>query len=657
MAQENNNFLQAFGTRSRPAGNPTSPNIGTFRGSNPLPSSQIELPNNFPPPNLPPPFVAPRRVPPIDPNVPARLKRKMTVVYRSSSRMSMVLPPPSVAPPGLSSSGNHVVGGVSEEPIMPQALAQQTNLMYSDREIDEMSSLLQFIVNRCPRILSLYYSRVKKADYDEFSRSLINISLGQDCTFDLLNFFIEDEFRSNVKEQIMRENCAASKLIKAYIRLVGSDFLQNILAEFVQRVVISDRKVGCEVDINKIDDPQDIPKNIQILQEYLDDILNTITSGVELIPPGIRIISKIVADNTTAHIGDDQIHTMIGSFLFLRFINPAIFSPELFDLLPKGKLPSPVCRRKLILITKILQNLSNGKTFSKKESYMMPFDEFVLTRRNLICSYFDAVINFETSVNTIHDDLDIMINIHDLHVFHALLFQYKDEVQSLFNNPQDAEEFNLRLEKLGSYDNKISFSFLEENHQKYVKQVAKDQEVSFVGYVDMVKKEKKKPKPVKLIVIVGMNRVIFIRGSTGKTYTQFHLLELVQIISSSPSEFELFYGDNQNIFCYTENGCDSIINSIRRSFEYSFSGMSERVKYNLHVTPSSRLDELVKSDGLTCGGLDITYSSLCDYYQNISEYKEFVTWDILNLYNKTTTFDFCKFTDKDETVSIEIYNR
>eukprot|EP01130_Rhizamoeba_saxonica_P015677 TRINITY_DN7083_c0_g1_i2.p1 TRINITY_DN7083_c0_g1~~TRINITY_DN7083_c0_g1_i2.p1 ORF type:complete len:928 (+),score=193.23 TRINITY_DN7083_c0_g1_i2:37-2784(+) len=527
--------------------------------------------------------------------------------------------------------------------IIPHALAKQTNLMYSDREIEEMTAILAFIVKKAPKVLGEYFLRIEKRDYDELSKCLINLSFGNDCTFDLLRYFIVEEFENNIPEQIMRENVPGSKLVKAYLNRMGEEYLQDILRDFIGQIV-HDRKVSFEMDPSKTDEVY-LEKNKAALVERLNEILDIITSNVNSIPVGFRVISQIVADMTEKIIGPDQVHTMIGSFLFLRFINPAIFSPDVYGLIPKGKSISSTTRRNLILITKVIQNLSNGKTFSMKEQYMHPFDSFILENKEKMGEFFDNVIDININVESIHSDCDIIISVRDLHVFHSLLFQYQSEVSHLFSE-EDAQEFVRRLESLGSYENKISFSFLDENQQKYVTQVLDDQEASYIGLAKL-NNAKKKKKNVALIVVVGMNRLIFIKGSNGKIYDQFHLLSLEAIISNSPTELELVFRAGQSISMNIENA-DNVINSIRRSFSYHFPGIPRNRNFNLDVQPSSRLLNMtLPSNSEVCGGLTITYKCLCNYYES-SEYHPNISWDISNLYHNNHTFDLTDFTEKEE---------
>lgn len=79
---------------------------------------------------------------------------------------------------------------------------------------------------------------------------------------------------------------------------------------------------------------------------------------------------------------------MIGGFFFLRFINPAIVSPQAYMLIDSapGKFP----KRTLTLIAKLLQNVANKPTYAKEE-YMMLLNGFVETNRNRVDSFLDEL--------------------------------------------------------------------------------------------------------------------------------------------------------------------------------------------------------------------------------------------------------------------------
>lgn len=83
----------------------------------------------------------------------------------------------------------------------------------------------------------------------------------------------------------------------------------------------------------------------------------TAKESLDKMPAGIRILAQYVAECTRTLFKDEQlVSTFIGSFTILRFMNPAIFTPEQVPgLLPKGRAPTPQTRRNLTLISKIIQ--------------------------------------------------------------------------------------------------------------------------------------------------------------------------------------------------------------------------------------------------------------------------------------------------------------
>eukprot|EP00003_Mantamonas_plastica_P026561 TRINITY_DN5474_c0_g2_i3.p4 TRINITY_DN5474_c0_g2~~TRINITY_DN5474_c0_g2_i3.p4 ORF type:complete len:126 (-),score=47.36 TRINITY_DN5474_c0_g2_i3:742-1119(-) len=76
----------------------------------------------------------------------------------------------------------------------------------------------------------------------------------------------------------------------------------------------------------------------------------------------------------------------IGGFLFLRFLCPAIWSPEGYLVVDEPV--SDEVRRSLGLVTKIIQNLANGVYFGEKEAFMVPANVFVERNQEKLEDFF-----------------------------------------------------------------------------------------------------------------------------------------------------------------------------------------------------------------------------------------------------------------------------
>lgn len=79
---------------------------------------------------------------------------------------------------------------------------------------------------------------------------------------------------------------------------------------------------------------------------------------------------------------------MIGGFFFLRYVNPAIVSPQAYMLCeqPLGKYP----KRTLTLIAKLLQNVANKPSYAKEE-YMMLLNGFVDENKKRVDAFLDEL--------------------------------------------------------------------------------------------------------------------------------------------------------------------------------------------------------------------------------------------------------------------------
>ena len=88
---------------------------------------------------------------------------------------------------------------------------------------------------------------------------------------------------------------------------------------------------------------------------------------------------------------------VVGGFFFLRLICPAVVSPEGFGVVDKV---DDATRRSLILISKIMQTLSNGVMFGVKEEYMKPMNQFIT--QNLENSHFvlDKLATYHPDIPT-----------------------------------------------------------------------------------------------------------------------------------------------------------------------------------------------------------------------------------------------------------------
>lgn len=555
-------------------------------------------------------------------------------------------------------------------------------LMYSNRESALLQSILKHLVDNIPqyvflpsdscpltpffqpvfklltyRIIIPLFGAFSKEDQPILATALVNVSFGSNCTLDLLEFLIEDEFVSKLGagQEILRENGMVIRFLKAYLDIINGSFLADSLGAYV-RAICNDKKLSFEINPAKVSN-EETAANMDAFKESVSSLISTLTNSrtLEFMPPGIRMIAKYVAERSHKY-QPSHLRIYVGSFLMLRLINPALFSPEKYGLLPGSRAPSAGARRNLILVTKVLQNISNDIKVSKKEPYMNNIDEGGHWQR-MLYDWFDEIVNVRYNPQSIHDKVTKSpITVTDLHTLHSLLFQYRDQIVGTFEKKEDAKrtlplvcpsfpnfvEFNSLLERLGSYSNKESFSFLEETHNRLVRQMLsqRNAEASYLGYINVQKKSKKSSEVVRGILVITAHRIILL-AENGKVGADVHQLQLTKVRSTNSDNFELIFADKAILG--VSNEVDEILSCIHRSFNTTFPGMLPDSRFKLEVSPADRLAHLQSSSSGQTGSCDnivAAYRSICDLYQ-VDPVEE-VCWDLDRLFqvlNFTTSQD------------------
>ncbi|GAA5976209.1 hypothetical protein JCM21900_005459 [Sporobolomyces salmonicolor] len=286
---------------------------------------------------------------------------------------------------------------------------------------------------------------------------------------------------------LLRANTPVSRMMTTYTRRgPGQSYLKSVLAERINSL-IEHKDLNLEINplkvyeqmINSIQDetgelPEDLPRivtpeiaaanpdvqniiapRLTMLMEIANSFLLTIMDSLDSVPYGIRWICKQIRSLTKRkypEATDYAICSLIGGFFFLRFINPAIVTPQAYMLIDSLPASAKHPRRTLTLIAKMLQNLANKPSYSK-EAYMMSLNPFVDTNKtrmnvflNALCDVGDFYDSLEMDqyMALSKKDLQINITLNELYNTQSLLIQHLD---SLARN--DKQHLRILLDELG----------------------------------------------------------------------------------------------------------------------------------------------------------------------------------------------------------------
>lgn len=241
--------------------------------------------------------------------------------------------------------------------------------------------------------------------------------------------------------------------LKVYDELIAEKSQQGALPpNFV-------KSVTPEIAAENSDVQAIIKPRLEKLIETANGFLSTIIESLESIPYGIRWICKQIRSLTKRkypHATESAISSLIGGFFFLRFINPAIVTPQAYMLIDSYPGPNP--RTTLTLIAKMLQNLANKPTYAK-ESYMIPTNPFVETNKQRIqhfltdiCEVSDFYESLEMDQYMALSRKDISINITPNEMFSTqmLLDQHLQKLA-----PEPTHRLRILLQDLGTVPKQV----------------------------------------------------------------------------------------------------------------------------------------------------------------------------------------------------------
>jgi len=167
----------------------------------------------------------------------------------------------------------------------------------------------------------------------------------------------------------------------------GTKYLKHIVKPVIKEIFAETKNNSLEIDILYVKDPDLVLKNVSKLISFTRKFLNDFLHSTNMFPLQFAEIlwqlyshlSKVVSSKSHLGLGySEQALRLVGAFLMLRFICPAIVSPHKFHLV-KAKTLTEQTQRGLVLVSKILQNIANNVEFQgEKEPYMMKTNGFVL---------------------------------------------------------------------------------------------------------------------------------------------------------------------------------------------------------------------------------------------------------------------------------------
>ncbi|XP_068081132.1 neurofibromin [Anabrus simplex] len=276
---------------------------------------------------------------------------------------------------------------------------------------------------------------VTTSQMDELARVFVTLFDAKHLLSPLLwNMFYREVEVSDCMQTLFRGNSLGSKIMAFCFKIYGASYLQSLLEPLI-RPLLEDTNQSFEVDPARLDASEDIEENRRNLVALTQKVFDAILSSAEKFPPQLRsmchclyqVLSKRFPQFPQNNIG------AVGTVIFLRFINPAIVSPQEMGIVTKQVPPS--VKRGLMLMSKILQNIANHVEFSK-EQHMFPFNDFLRAHFEIGRRFF---IQIASDCETVDQASHSMSFISDANVLalHRLLWNHQERIGDYLSSSRD----------------------------------------------------------------------------------------------------------------------------------------------------------------------------------------------------------------------------
>jgi len=232
---------------------------------------------------------------------------------------------------------------------------------------------------------------------------------------------------------LFRSESFAHKLLSEFSRVVGWKFLHKSVRPLIKQIM--QKNLDIEIDPLREENEDARNANRERLLSAAQEFLDSIVESEPYIQLPVREISMQLAEEAAKKFPEAK-YRVVGGFVFLRWICPAIVSPAAYSLTQET--PDSAQQRRLILIAKLLQNLSNDAYFEKEE-YMSSLNGFLDSNRDKLNQFFDALLT------TPEEEKCYSLPVHKSITYFEVIAKYLSENYATIRQELMSYSTNLKL--------------------------------------------------------------------------------------------------------------------------------------------------------------------------------------------------------------------
>ncbi|XP_074643053.1 neurofibromin-like [Tubulanus polymorphus] len=273
---------------------------------------------------------------------------------------------------------------------------------------------------------------------DELAKVLVTLFDAKHLLYQLLwNMFTKEVDIAESMQTLFRGSSLASKIMVFGFKIYGQSYLRNLLNPLIMDLLAEEKQLlSYEVDSARLEEGEEEDENQQNLMDLTQQIFNAIVASAPQFPHKLRSMCHCLYQVVTQRFQQssrEAVWTVIGTIIFLRFINPAIVAPNESGIINQET--PPKIKRGLTLCCKIMQNIANHVQFTK-EQHMKPFNTFLK-------SNFEAGRRFFMEITSDIEDTDnynhqvSFINDANVLALHRLLWMNQEKIGDYLSSSRD----------------------------------------------------------------------------------------------------------------------------------------------------------------------------------------------------------------------------
>ncbi|KAJ3434963.1 ras gtpase-activating protein [Anaeramoeba flamelloides] len=326
----------------------------------------------------------------------------------------------------------------------------QNHLFDQKREIEwrkKYKELVELLVDDNFEILFALSDVVHSGDADEVAKIIVEILQGYqpELTVGFINESIARETEITLQpQQLFRTNSMATKMMTFYSKTIGNEYLRSTLKQILTDLI--KRNQSLTIDEFKLKDGESIEKNIEKLELTSEKVLNKIFNSLEFCPRQFhQICNKLYT--CVGNKFSDYKEISIAGFFFLRYMGPAIISPDGYHVTDKIAVGS--YRSNLILIAKVIQGVANRTELGVKNKSLKPLSKFTENHLPELDKFIKALAtvpeqtensNNQTKKNKNQKDVPKLTDFGSLILLHKHLISYIDKIDALLSKDEEEQD-------------------------------------------------------------------------------------------------------------------------------------------------------------------------------------------------------------------------